>query len=221
MGHVDVNIPLELRPRVGALLQEFKCYLLEHDQVNLTCDAKPSGGHITPWWLHLTMSAGAPTESRLQFGETLYAKVNPVPHLWVRGKARWLGTGVALLTAFMQRTLRRHLARPPPPSTPPPPPMPTRAPPRWTPSERPERVGELDGHASQEDVELTVVADFDGTAYGGDYLRLHRADRLCRRTPPADVDPEGWSFGWHREGGRTGWYPGIYATLDGARAPSV
>ena len=218
MSQVDVNIPAELQPRVGTLLDAFRLFLIEHRSGSVRTALKTGSGHVTPWWIYLQISTEAPSRSVVQYGETTFQGVNPVPHLWVRGKRGWIDDGAALLRAFMQRMLRRHVATLSPPSMPLRPPMPTRAPPRWS---TPERAPQFDNHLPVPNAsgaaphgrtgELIVLADFDGAAYGSEYMQLRKGDIVEKRVSPANVPPEGWSFGWHREGDRDGWYPGHYA----------
>jgi hypothetical protein len=206
MSHMDVDIPAILHPLLSTLLADFEVFLNEQQQGPCWRVAKPPGGHITPWWIYLRLSTEAPVSSVVKFGETIFAEVNPVPHLWVRGKARWIDAGFQLLTDFVARTLTRTLQQAAQPPPPPPlrPPQPTRPPPRPS---TPEVLVE----AVEEDKELMVLADFDGAAFGDEYLILKKDDRIMPRAPPTGLDPEGWTFGLHCDSGRQGWYPGHYA----------
>lgn len=85
MVHFDVNVPPLLQGRVGQLLWAFGDFLAERGMAT-TARGKPTGGHVTPWWLYLSLNAAAPRRSRIQFGETTFTRVNNVPHMWVRGK---------------------------------------------------------------------------------------------------------------------------------------
>jgi hypothetical protein len=191
MSQIDIDVPVCLQHLLGSLLGHFVEFFLENVlHATIWRTQKNDGGHVTPWWLYARMSLAAPRRSVLQFGETTYKAVNPVPHLWVRGKAAWIQEGAALLRVFVRQAVRRQMASLPPVPLPP---MPTRAPPRWTP------------------LELTVLGDFHGASYGAEYLDLRAGDHLEGRAPPAELDPQGWSFAWHQEAGRAGWYPGDFA----------
>ena len=81
--HVDVDIPVVLRGRVGELLADFENYLCDLGFTG-PCQpmrkAKKDGGkHVTDWWLYVPLDAKAPTKSIVKYGETVYNKINPVP----------------------------------------------------------------------------------------------------------------------------------------------
>lgn len=99
-NHLDVDIPSSLQSSTGSLLAAFQEFLASK---GFTCERKPKppGGHITPWWLYVALDANAPSKSRLQFGETVHAAVNPTSHLWVRGKDPYLAKGHQLLKEFI------------------------------------------------------------------------------------------------------------------------
>ena len=123
------------------------------------------------------------------FGETTHDDVNPVPHLWVRGKAKWIGIGFELLTNFFETELQAPPPPPPPPPSPSPPPAPPPPPalpasPSWS------------------------VAPFDGREYGAEYLVFDIGVELQRLL----IDPAGWAFGILPSSGAQGWYPAEYAT---------
>ena len=60
---------------------------------------------------------------------------------------------------------------------------------------------------------MIVVRDFDGTAYGEEYLTLRAGDRLVSRCPPQRS--EGWAYGLLLGAGcrgrGVGWYPPEFA----------
>lgn len=65
---------------------------------------KEPGGHLTGWWLYVRLTNQAPSASVVSFGCTDYADVNPVPHLYCRGKSArrdYIGTGHGLLQQFI------------------------------------------------------------------------------------------------------------------------
>ncbi len=53
-----------------------------------------------------------------------------------------------------------------------------------------------------------VLANFNGIAYGPDYLNLTKDSIMQGADSPKDVDADGWAFGV--VGGRAGWYPPTY-----------
>ena len=101
-GHADVDVPVALQGRLGSLLSMLEIYLTRaHAAWPLKRRHKPPGGHVTPWWLYATVDTSCPKKSRLQFGETDHAEVNPVPHLWVRGTRDFLHLGQKILIDFL------------------------------------------------------------------------------------------------------------------------
>ena len=126
-GQRDVDIPPCLRPRLGSLLAGFEAFLHGRVIAQWRVDKEP-GGHVTSWWIYCQLSSAAPSSSVVVFGETDFAEVNATPHLWVRGKAKWIDAGYKLLVEYM--AAERVVAElPPKPKRPPPPPtLSTRAP---------------------------------------------------------------------------------------------
>ena len=181
-GHVDANVPAALLPFVGRLLERLE-KRLQGAGIHCWREAKEDGGHITPWWLYASLGATAPRQSQVVFGETIHKEVNPRPHLWVRGKQKWLPEAVALLRAFVAE-LDPAVFRPL---------LPARPQPAATPSvPRPPQP-------------LKVLAEFDGEEYGSDYLNLRPGDGVVPRAAPEAA--AGWAYGYHLQGGRLGWYP--------------
>ena len=64
------------------------------------------GGHVTAWWLYACLDHRASSSSVVVFGETVHAAVNATPHLWVRGKEKWLGGSFRLLQDFLREEVR-------------------------------------------------------------------------------------------------------------------
>ena len=96
-------------PFVGGLLEHFRARL-ERSGYSLEVREKPAGNHVTPWWIYLTLDSAKPRQSTVVFGETTFARVNPRPHLWVRGKAHWIRLGEHLLQDFMASMRLVHTA---------------------------------------------------------------------------------------------------------------
>ena len=119
-GHLDVNVPVALWPRLGQLLQ-----CLEEHMISMGFTVwrvpKPPGGHITPWWLKVQLTSAAPTSSVVTFGETIYKGVNSTPHLWLRGKRRHIVSGCNILRHFVRDLLPMPAPSLPPSATQPPP----------------------------------------------------------------------------------------------------
>ena len=57
-GHIDVAVPAALQPRIGSLLAAFEAALLA-DGHRPWRQEKEEGGHVTPWWLYLSLSEEA------------------------------------------------------------------------------------------------------------------------------------------------------------------
>ena len=177
--HVDVNIPPCLQARRGKLLGHFEDYL-RRQSYQTRRENKEPGNHLTPWWLYVRLSSRAPSKSEAQFGETEFADVNPVPHLWSRAKEQYRHAAHRLLLDFMQRMEAEASGRKTPRVPLPPPPR------RLVP--RP-----------------TALADFNGHEYGPDYLNLAKGDVVLPARIPEGVDAEGWAYG--SLDGKLGWYP--------------
>ena len=174
--HVDVNIPACLQARRGTLLDAFE-KSLKLQSYHTRREDKEEGNHLTPWFLYVRLSGRAPSKSEVQFGETEFADVNPVPHLWSRAKEDYRHAAHRLLRDFMQQMvaeLRRGLPLLPPP--------PRRLVPR-----------------------PIALADFQGNEYGPEYLNLAKGDVVLPARVPEGVDAEGWAYG--SLDGKLGWYP--------------
>ena len=174
--HVDVNIPACLQARRGALLDAFE-KSLKLQSYHTRREDKEEGNHLTPWLFYVRLSSRAPSKSEVQFGETEFADVNPVPHLWSRAKEDYRHAAHRLLRDFMQQMvaeLRRGLPLLPPP--------PRRLVPR-----------------------PIALADFYGHEYGPEYLNLAKGDVVLPARVPEGVDAEGWAYG--SLDGKLGWYP--------------
>ncbi len=52
-----------------------------------------------------------------------------------------------------------------------------------------------------------ALADFDGAAYGDEYLSMKKGDAIRALSPPPGIEPKGWSFGDNVVTGGGGWYP--------------
>ena len=108
--HEDVNVPPELLPDVGTLLAAFHDYVASKGYACFREPKLDGGNHITDWWLRVTIDERAPERSVVQYGETVFDGVNPVPHLWVRSKAPFRHESYALLKGFLQKARLRRLA---------------------------------------------------------------------------------------------------------------
>lgn len=192
---------------------------------------KQPGGHLTHWWLYVRLSALAPTSSVVSFGCTDYAEVNPVPHLYCRGKRDYLSAGYQLLQQFLASLLAPAAAAsaPPPPGPPPalsgaaadapvasgtpaaalgkgPPGRADPAPPIAMP---------LPATVPPPPSALRVLADWDPLTWvesGDGYLRLVRSERLIPCCSP-EVDPEGWAYALQPRTGLHGFFPPEFAAL--------
>ena len=114
-GQRDVNVPLCLRGRLGSLLASLQQFLQDRGIEQKRVPKEP-GGHVTDWWIYATLSGLAPSSSVVVFGETEHLDVNPVPHLWVRGKKKWIDMGFSLLSAFMKNLMKTESPAAPPPA---------------------------------------------------------------------------------------------------------
>ena len=119
-GQRDVDVPRCLRHRLGSLLACFEKHL-QGRVVKQWRVYKEPGGHVTSWWIYAQLSPAAVSSSVVVFGETDHAEVNAVPHLWIRGKEKWIGDGFKLLRDFVSAERRAAELPPPPPQRPPPP----------------------------------------------------------------------------------------------------
>lgn len=153
---------------------------------------KEPGNHLTPFWLYCRLADTAPSASVVVFGATDFDAVNPVPHMYCRGKTSrqdYLGAGYALLLAFLAGPAGAPV--PPPLGTPPPAAvrLPTTLPPPPA---------------------LRVLADWDPLTWvesDDGYLGLVRNERLIPCCSPEGVDPEGWAFAFQPRTGIHGFFP--------------
>ena len=189
MGHADVNIPAELLHSVGALLDEFDKYLQQKGYES-SRGQKQWGRHVTPWWLYLTLSNKAVRRSRLQFGETRHASVNPAPHMWVRGSADFIATGKHLLRCFIATKAARMPALTQMPTV-----LQKLAPGR---REHPSASRGVAMHS------------FSGHDYGDEYLTFTAGDVVDLLPVPAGVRAEGWAYGALVNARCEGWSPPTY-----------
>ena len=116
---MDVNVPLALRSQLGTLLAQFEDYARQKGFVCRRRRKLDGRNHVTDWWLMLIVDGQGPKKSEVQYGETVFAGVNPTPHLWVRAKDAYRQAAYKLLRDFFA-----HLQAPPP--SPPPPPAPAK-----------------------------------------------------------------------------------------------
>ena len=99
-GHRDVNLPRSTWHRAGGLLAEFGAWLRALGFSTWTMDKEP-GNHLTNFWLYASMDSSSPAKSRVQFGCTQFAAVNPQVHAYARGKGQHLSAAVDLLRNFV------------------------------------------------------------------------------------------------------------------------
>ena len=104
-GHQDVNLPVELHHVAGSALGLLYYKLFEMGK-------KPrfvrktdwrEANHLCDYWVYVELGDFA--ASRVVFGVTDSDAVNPVTHMWARGKECWRRQGVALLRAFIAEDL--------------------------------------------------------------------------------------------------------------------
>lgn len=111
-GHINVDIPMGLQAEVGSLLECFERTVQEKGYQSWRVE-KELGNHITPWWLYIQMHQGGDSKKTVvQVGETIFKKVNPIPHLWVRGKQEVAREAERLLRNFLTQEVdqKRSLA---------------------------------------------------------------------------------------------------------------
>lgn len=186
-SHIDVNIPSGMH--VGFMLEKVKELAMVKGLTFKTVE-KPPGNHVTPWWLYVTFCDARSKQSTVQIGETVYAKVNKTPHLWVRGKAGWIELGRDLLL----ETIGAQEEQPSQPPKPSPEPVKEHLlPPKSTSPQTPRRPPMH-----------RLRAAFNGTLYGPGYL-VADADALI--LPLSSKDDQGWVFGILNSSGERGWYP--------------
>ena len=74
-GHQDVGALASLLPELGTLSGRFLDWLIaERRQVEAWRVPKPSGGHVTPWWLYAELCPERPTQACVVFGEATHAE---------------------------------------------------------------------------------------------------------------------------------------------------
>ena len=186
--HIDINVPAPLLGRVGTLLAGFD-RLLKEAGVATRREAKEPGNHVTPWWLKAKIYSGK-SYGWVTYGETDYAKVNPVPHLWAEAKAQLRAVAYEWLYAYGRQLAAPPAAAPAPAPLPPPPARPA---PRYY-----------------------AKAEFNGEDFGNEYLAFRLGDEVLPCCPPSGIDAAGWAYGRLTSGAR-GWYPPSYCA-EAARA---
>ena len=100
-GHVDVNLPRSSWHRAATFLADFARWLQAEGFSTWTVRKEP-GNHLTAFWLYARLDDTLPAKSRIQFGCTKFAEVNPSVHAYARGKAEHLSSAVALLQKFVR-----------------------------------------------------------------------------------------------------------------------
>ena len=101
-GHRDVDLPSATLHRAGSFLADFQEWLTALGYTTWTVDKEP-GNHLTNFWLYATIQNTSPAKSRVQFGATQFAKVNPRIHAYARAKGDYLTTAVGLLQKFIDQ----------------------------------------------------------------------------------------------------------------------
>lgn len=101
-GHQDVDLPRSTWHRAGTFLVDFGEFVRGLGFHTWTVQKEP-GGHLTSFWLYAVLDAHCSKRSKVQFGCTQFASVNPNIHAYARGKAPHLTTAVDLLEHFVQR----------------------------------------------------------------------------------------------------------------------
>ena len=106
-GHQDVDFPREMHGVSGCALVVLYHELMRQGyqpryQVK-DKDADIKGNHVFDAWIYVLL--GDYMKSQVQFGVTVYQDVNPVPHLWVRGKDVWRAKGYGILVDLVKTSL--------------------------------------------------------------------------------------------------------------------
>ena len=100
-GHVDVNLPRSSWHFAATFLADFARWLQAEGFSTWTVRKEP-GNHLTAFWVYARLDDTLPAKSRIQFGCTKFAEVNPSVHAYARGKAEHLSSAVALLQKFVR-----------------------------------------------------------------------------------------------------------------------
>ena len=108
-GHVDVNLLLGDRHLAGAALVVL-FHELQSAGYKPRYKRKEVGGHICLNWIYVQF--GDYETSTVVFGSTLHDTRNPVPHMYVRGKAKWIGQGHRFLDNFVKNKLSQFGTQP-------------------------------------------------------------------------------------------------------------
>ena len=80
----DANLPAALLPHAASFLAAF-ADALEFLGVGVRTRGKEVGGHLTSFWVYAVLDQGRPAQSRIQYGCTAHAEVNPRVHAYTRG----------------------------------------------------------------------------------------------------------------------------------------
>ena len=102
-GHQDVNLPPHTVHRAGNFLAEFHTWVRTLGISAWIVD-KPPGNHLTDFWVYARLDSSRPAMSKVSFGCTRYASVNPQVHAYARGKpGEYLASAVRLLQHFIDQ----------------------------------------------------------------------------------------------------------------------
>ena len=224
-GYVAVDLPYWMHATLGTHLAALERWIfVKYPEARMGRTQKEAGGHITDWWLDVSFDSQRLTKSGVRFGETNYAAVNSVPHLWANAKKNYVRFSLNLLKDFLAAMTAAAEAAPLPPLPPPARGLPACVPgPPAAPAPPQDPGPQLPAQprpAQEKSARFgRVMYSWDAGAWGPGYLTLARDDLLEYFAPP--VESRGWEYGTvlqeaaAQEGGsasgacQSGWFPPV------------
>ena len=86
---------------MGTLLALLEAHLLRKGYAPFRRPKLDGGNHVTAFWIYVPLDTRAPSKSVVVYGETVFDKINPIPHLWSRAKEAYRDEAYRILRGFL------------------------------------------------------------------------------------------------------------------------
>ena len=117
-GHKDADLPLSTVHRSSSFLADMLQWLQGSGFTAWTVQKEP-GNHLCPYWVYCVLDPTCTAKSKVVFGATRYAAVNPNVHAYVRAKQKYLPQAFELLSSFIMTWAAADQPEPEPQHAPP------------------------------------------------------------------------------------------------------
>jgi len=117
-GHKDADLPASTVHRSASFLADMLQWLQGSGFTAWTVQKEP-GNHLCPYWVYCVLDPTCTAKSKVVFGATRYAAVNPNVHAYVRAKQKYLPQAFELLSSFIETWAAAHQPEPEPQHDPP------------------------------------------------------------------------------------------------------